>query len=376
MIYADNAATTKLDARVLEKILPFLQEDYYNPSSLYYPSKQIREKIAGARHQVSKLLHCASDEVTFTASGTEANNLAILGAAYALKEKGRHLITSSIEHHSVLNSFKWLETCGFRVTYLPVDKAFMVDPLDFRDALEPDTILASVMLVNNEVGARQPIEELAALARAKGVLFHTDAVQAVGTEDIDLQRLNVDLLSLSGHKIYAPKGVGALFMRQGTPFTRIIHGGHQENGKRPGTENVMGIVGLGEACGILESERASRQLHVQKLKQRFLEELLGVEDLKINAGQTSVGSICSISVKNLDAETMLLMLSRKNILASMGAACDSTQLEPSHVLIAGAVDPEYLLGTIRFSFGMYNNEDEIRTIAQAFKCIVDELKTF
>lgn len=376
MIYVDNAATTRLDPRVLDKMLPYLNDEFFNPSALYYPSKQIRRNIDDARQHVANLLSCDETEIVFTSSGTEANNTAIIGVAMALKYKGRHLITSRMEHHSVLNCFKWLETQGFKVTYLPVNEDFLVDPSVFKESIRKDTVLASIMHVNNEVGTIQPIDELSRIARRNGVLFHTDAVQSVGTEELDTIKLQVDLLTISGHKIYGPKGVGALFVRQGTPFTKILHGGSQENGKRASTENVMGIVGLGEACKWLLAERSGRKEHVARLKEVFLEEIKDLYELKIHGGTTSVDSICSVGFKNLDGEALLMMLGRKNIFASMGAACDSKELEPSHVLIAGSVDPQYLLGTLRFSFGMNNREEEMKTVAVALKTSMSVLKTF
>lgn len=377
MIYLDNAATTKMDEDILELMKRYFTEDYYNPSSLYFQGQKIKTEIDKSRERVSELLGCEKSEIIFTASGTESDNMAVKGVSLALKAKGRHLITSEIEHHGVLNSFKWLENFGFEVTYLPVDKNFMVKVEDFEKAIRRDTIFASIMMVNNEVGAIQPIKKLVEAAKRNQIVFHTDAVQALGTEKIEVKKLGIDLLTISGHKIYGPKGIGGLYIKKGTPLFPLISGGQQEQFIRPGTESVPQIIGFGMACEKLIKEKATRKAQVKTLKAEFLKEILKSEQsIQVHAEKNSVDSILSLSVKDSGAEMLLMLLAQKGILGSMGSACNSEILEPSHVIRAGRVGKDYENGTLRFSFGKHNTKEEVKTAAKELRKMIKRLKEF
>ena len=373
MIYVDHAATTPLDPRVFEVMKPYFQEQYFNPSALYPQAQNIRKEIEKARSQVATLLDAEPDEIIFTSGGTESDNMAIKGIAFALREKGKHLITSQIEHHAVLSSFKFLESQGFDVTYLPVDKAFQVSVEAFRGAIRPDTVLASIMMANNETGTIQPIQEMAAIARSKGVYFHTDAVQAITACTVSVGELGVDALSISGHKIYGPKGSGALYLKKNTPYISWITGGDQERGNRGGTESVANLIGFGEAVKILQSERAERQSHGKALRKRFMEELKGQGlDFQVHQHPTCLLShIVNIGFREVESESLLMHLMLRGILASLGAACNSSSVEPSYVLEAGKVDRAYSKGSVRFSFGQDTSLEDVVWLASEVKQILD-----
>ncbi len=373
MIYTDHAATTPLDTRVFEAMKPYFQEQYFNPSALYSQAQKIRKEIEKARSQVATLLDADPNEIIFTSGGTEADNLAIKGMAYALKVKGKHLITSQIEHHAVLSSFKFLESQGFEVTYLPVDHTFRVSVDDFRRAIRPDTILASVMMANNETGTIQPIQELASIARSKEVYFHTDAVQAITSCKISVRELGVDALSISGHKIYGPKGSGALYLKKDTPIVSWITGGDQERGYRGGTESVPNLIGLGEASKILQSERADRESHGKVLRKKFMEQLKHHHlDFQVHEHPTyQLSHIVNIGFREVESESLLMHLMLRGVLASLGAACNSSSVEPSYVLEAGNVDRAYIKGSVRFSFGREISEEDVVWIANEVKEILE-----
>ncbi|BES64245.1 cysteine desulfurase NifS [Gottschalkiaceae bacterium SANA] len=376
MIYADYAATTPLDSRVFEVMKPYFQEQYFNPSALYPQAQKIRKEIEQARSQVAELLDAESEEIIFTSGGTEADNMAIKGIAFALREKGKHLITSQIEHHAVLASFQFLERQGFEVTYLPVDDHFRVSVEAFESAIRPDTILASIMMANNETGAIQPIQELAAIARSEGVYFHTDAVQAITTCKISVRELGVDALSISGHKIYGPKGSGALYLKTDTPIVSWITGGDQEGGYRGGTESVANLIGLGEAARILQSERADRENHGKVLRKRLMDELKRQNlDFQVHQHPTyQLSHIANIGFREVESESLLMHLMLRGIVASLGAACNSSSVEPSYVLEAGKVDRAYIKGSVRFSFGQDTSVEDVDRLASEVKQILDLIR--
>lgn len=365
MIYADHAATTPLDTQVLAVMKPYFNEQYFNPSSLYTQAQHIRKAIENARFQVADLIGAEPEEVIFTSGGTEADNAAIKGLAFALRDKGRHLITTQIEHHAVLASFQFLETQGFEVTYLPVDHEFRVSVEDFRNAIRPDTVMASVMMANNETGTIQPISKLVQIAKENHIIFHTDAVQAVTTCSIDVKELGVDALSISSHKIYGPKGAGALFLRAGTPWIPWISGGDQESGRRGGTESVANLIGFGQVARLVKMHRKEWELHAEKLRVVFVRELENQQlEFLINGARTGrLAHIVNVGLRNMEGEAVLMHLMLRGILASLGAACHTSTVEPSHVLEAGNVERAYIRGSVRFSFGKDTTDDEVIQIA-------------
>lgn len=374
-VYADHASTTPVDNRVFDSMKPYFHEKFYNASSLYPDGKKVSREIALARNNVASLLNCQDEEIIFTSGGTEADNLAIKGTAWALREKGKHLITTQIEHHAVLSSFEWLETQGFEVTYLPVDNKFKISLDDFKKAIRKDTVMASVMYANNEVGSFQPIKEISYLTKEKGIIFHIDAVQAIGTEKIDTKELDVDLITISSHKIYGPKGAGALYVRKGTPLTPLLHGGQQENHIRGGTEAVSNIIGFGKAVELLKDEGENRKKHLQYLRAILIDQLGQIDDWILNGDTNySVPGTLNISIKGVDGQSLLFMLSQMGIMVSMGSACNSKIIEPSHVIKAGKVPEEYSRGTIRISLGKDNTIEEVKYIADNLCKLVYSLR--
>jgi len=376
-VYFDHISTTRMDARVLEEMLPFLRENFGNPSNQHHIGQVARKGIGQAREQVARLIGCLnSDEIIFTSSGTEANNLALKGVVLANQKKGKHIIVSSIEHFSVLHVAKSMEKMGFEVTYLPVDNYGLINPQVVEGAIRTDTVLVSIQLANPEVGTIQPIEAISEITRAKGVLFHTDAVAAVGNLIVDVERLGVDLLSLSGHQFYGPKGSAALFVRQGTRVTPLIEGGIQERGRRAGTENVPEIVGLGKASEIAMQEVNSWSSHILRLRQRFWEgitkriayvSLNGHPDLRLS-GNLNIG------IEFVEGESMLILLDMEGIVASSGSACTSQALKSSHVLKAMGVEPVKAHGSLLFSLGKENTEEEIDYVLEKLPPIVKRLR--
>jgi len=376
-IYLDNNATTRMREEVLEAMLPYYKDIYGNASSVHEFGRASRRAIDDARLKAADLIGAASqEEIVFTSGGTEADNFAIKGVANALKTKGNHIITSAIEHHAVLNTCKFLEKEGYKVTYVKVDKDGMVRADDIKNAITKDTILISVMYANNEVGTIEPIADIGAIAKEKGIYFHTDAVQAVGKIPINLKDSNIDLLSLSGHKIYGPKGIGALYIRKGTRITPQMHGGHHEMGKRAGTENVAGIVGLGEAARLAKKEVAQEGKKLKALKDYFYKGITSkISDVKLNGSpDKSLPNTLNISFTYLEGESIILNLDMEGVALSTGSACTSGSLEQSHVLTAMGVDPVNAQGSIRFSLGRDNTKEDMDYVLEVMPPIIKRLR--
>lgn len=359
-VYLDNAATTPVAREVLEAMAPYFRANPGNPSSSHGPGLVARNAIEEARGSVAGLLGCSHKEVYFTSGGTEADNLAIMGTAWA-EEKKKHIVTGAIEHHAVLRSCQFLEKQGWKVTYVPVDTKGVVDPEAVKKVIRRDTALVTIMHANNEIGTIQPIAEIGAVCRQAGVRFHTDAVQTAGHIPIAVDALNVDLLSISGHKFYGPKGVGALYIRQGTHIAPMLHGGGHERGRRSGTENVPGVVGLGRAAKLAMAEMPHEQLRQAELRDRLLDGILErVPNAFVTGSRTSrLPSSASIIATNTDGEKLLRALDERGISASSGSACTSGSLEPSHVLLAMGFPPEVAFGSLRFSLGRDTTEEDI-----------------
>ncbi|MEN3184299.1 MAG: cysteine desulfurase NifS [Atribacterota bacterium] len=377
MIYLDYNATTPCDPRVMEEMLPFFREFFGNPSSLHTLGQEARRAVEKARSTIARFLGAKEEEIIFTSGGTESNNLAIRGIAQALRKKGMHLITSAIEHHAVLNVFRALEREGFSVTYLPVDQNGIVHPEELRKALRSDTILVSIMHANNETGVIEPISELAQIAHEGGAVFHTDAVQTVGKIPIDVHTLGVDLLSASAHKFYGPKGIGFLYVRKGIPLAPQILGGHHERGKRAGTENVPGIVGMAKACEIAEKEMEEEAQRIGILRNMLEEELeKRVPDIFIVGRHVPrLYNTSLILVAYVEGESLLLNLDFEGICVSSGSACTSSSLEPSHVLLAHGYPHELAHGSIRLSLGKWTKEEEISRVVMVFPKVVERLRS-
>ena len=376
MIYMDYNATTPIDERVLSAMLPYLKEEFGNPSSIYSLAQRARRAVEEAREKLAKLLNADPKEISFTSGGTESDNFAIKGIAYANQDKGKHIITSQIEHHAVLNTCKFLEKQGFHITYLPVDRYGVVDLDALEKSITPQTILISIMFANNEVGTIQPIKKIGEIAKRHGVYFHTDAVQAVGKIPIDVKELGIDLLSLSAHKFYGPKGVGALYVRKGVKMSSFIQGGEQERGRRGGTKNVAGIVGLGKAAEIAQEEMVEEEKRVRALRDELERRLLErIPEVVLNGHpQNRLYNTLSICVKYVEGESMLINLDREGICASSGSACTSGSLEPSHVLLAMGFPPEIAHGSLRFSLGKFNKEEDVERVIEVLPSIVEELR--
>lgn len=365
MIYADYAATTPLDSRVKAVMEPFLAEQFYNPSAVYPAAQTVRHAIRQARELVADSIGAIPEQVIFTSGGTEADNLAVLGTALHPQNQKRHIITSQIEHHAVLESCRWLETQGFSVTYLPVDCYGRISVQTLEKALTEDTFLVTLMWVNNELGTVQNIAELARTAHAHGALFHSDAVQAMTTQEVDAAAADVDLLSISSHKIYGPKGCGALFARAGVQLIPLIHGGQQQGGLRGGTENAAGIVGMGEAARLLVYEKQMYTANMRRWKQTLIETVAQLPDVRLNSLQKlSAPSVLHLAVRGMEAEGLLFWLARQGVQASMGSACNSQSVEPSHVVRAIGLPEDYARGCIRLSFGRGLDDEKIDALAQ------------
>ncbi|MBM31265.1 MAG: cysteine desulfurase NifS [Chloroflexi bacterium] len=380
-IYLDNAATTKIKKKVLDSMIPHLESNFGNPSSLYSFGQESRNSIEESREKISTILHSKPSEIIFTSGGTEANNLAILGSSYAMKDFGNHIITSSIEHHAVLHPCEELEKEGFEVDYLPVDKFGLVSPKDLKNAIKPNTILVSIMMANNEIGTIQDMNNLIKVVREKQdsnnlILFHSDAVQSLGKMEINLKNMDVDLLSVSGHKINGPKGIGALFVRRGTPLRPIIFGGGQEKQLRSGTENVAAIVGFAEALFLAESERENFNEKCTNLRDKLSNRILElIPQSFLNGHPTErLSNIVNISFDGVEGEPILVGLDLAGIYASSGSACSSGSLDPSHVLISTGLNPKLALGSIRFSLSPSNSEEEIFYVVKELSKIIKTLR--
>ncbi|OCL25815.1 cysteine desulfurase NifS [Orenia metallireducens] len=374
----DNGATTPTDPEILEAMKPYFTDIFGNASSFHSFGREARNAITEARDSVAKLIGADdSREIVFTSGGTESDNYAIKGVAEALEKKGKHIITSSIEHHAVLHTCQYLEKKkGFEVTYLAVDEDGMVNPQDVKDAIKEDTILITIMMANNEVGTIQPIAEIGKIAKEAGVTFHTDAVQAVGTIPVDVNELNVDLLSLSGHKFNAPKGIGALYIRKGTKVAKYLHGGAQERNRRATTENVPGIVGLGKACEIALNTMDEKSAKLTVLRDRLIS---GIEEqvdyVKLNGHRTErlPGNV-NFSIRYIEGESILMKLDLEGIAASSGSACTSGSLDPSHVLLAMGLTHEVAHGSLRLTLGKYNTEEDVDRVLDVLPKVVTDLR--
>lgn len=359
--YFDNSATTRIKEDVLNEMFPYLSVEYGNPSSLYSIGRGARKAVEEARKRVASLINCKPEEMYFTSCGSESDNTALKSIAYTNIKKGKHIITSKIEHPAILNSCKNLESKGFEVTYLDVDKDGFVNLETLKNSIRKDTILISVMFANNEIGTIEPIKEIAKIAHQNNILFHTDAVQAVGNIPVDVQEMGIDMLSLSGHKIYAPKGVGALYVKKGIEFERFMDGGHQEKNKRSGTENVAQIVALGKAAEIAEKNIDEYQKKLADLRDYFLNEIKQkVPNIHINGTMENrlPGNI-NISFEGISSEEILYKLDEFGICASGGSACSSGDASPSHVLTAIGVPSELAKSAVRFTFGDFNTKDDV-----------------
>jgi cysteine desulfurase len=375
LIYMDHNATTPLDPVVLEAMLPYFKEHFGNPSSTTHRyGKVAREAVEEARGKVARLINAKPEEIIFTSGATEADNLAIRGVVYAYKDRGNHIITSSIEHKAVLNTSHFLEKEGFKVTYLPVDRYGLVDPGEMKKAITKETIMISVMQVNSEVGTIEPIEEIGKIAKEKGVIFHTDAVQGVGKIETDVSKLNVDLLSLSGHKMYGPKGIGALYIRAGVRLLPILHGGGQERNLRSGTENVPGIVGLGKACEIAGELMEEERDRLTYLRNKLIKAILSdIPDSQLNGHpERRVPGNANFSFRGVEGEAIIL--SMKDFALSSGSACTSASLKPSYVLLAMGIPEAIAHCSIRVGLGRGNTEEQVELLIKGLKENVSRLR--
>lgn len=377
-VYLDHSATTPVAPEVLEEMLPFLRESFGNPNSLHSWGRIARKAIEEARTSLATLISANPEEIVFTGGGSESNNLAIKGIAFSLKDKGKHMITSQVEHHAVLEVCEWLEKkMGFEVTYLPVDEYGSVRVEDLKKAIRDDTILVSIMFGNNEVGTIQPIEEIGRVCREKGVLFHVDGVQAVGHIPVNVRELNIDMLTISAHKMYGPKGVGALYIRKGVRPTPLIHGGGQERGLRSGTENVAGIVGLGAAAKLaLHRLQNGDEERVKALRDKLINGVLSRIPDAILTGhrEKRLPFHASFCFKYIEGESLILKLDSLGIAASTGSACSSLSLEPSHVLLAMGIPHEVAHGSLRLTLGKDTKEEDIDYTIESLEKVVEELR--
>ncbi len=376
VIYLDHAATTPMDPRVLEAMLPYYRTHFGNPSSVYSIGREAHKAVDAARQTVADILHTSPQEIIFTSSGTEADNLAIKGVAEAVQEKGRHIITCAIEHHAVLHSCEYMEKHGWEVTVLPVDGDGLVDPAALEAAIHPETVLVTIMYANNEVGTVEPIRELAAVAHEHGVYFHTDAVQAGGALSLDVEELGVDMLSLSSHKFYGPKGTGILYIRRGVPLVPQIHGGGQERNRRSSTENVAGIVGLATALQLAEEEREEYARRASALRDRLIDGILNsIPGSRLNGHRTRrLANNTNVAFAGVEGDSLLVKLDQRNICASSGSACTAGALEPSHVLKALNVPTSMALGALRLTVGRWTTPEEVGQVLDVLPEIIAQLR--
>ena len=375
--YLDNNATTPMDKRVVEKMIVYFSEKYANPSSIYSFSQKTKMEIEEARQKVAKIINGENGKIIFTGGGTEADNLAIKGVAFQNRDKGKHIITTKIEHHAVLHSCEYLEKYhNFEITYLPVNSYGIVDIEALKEAIRKDTILISVMFANNETGVIQPIKEIGKIAKERDIIFHTDAVQAVGKLDIDVQELGLDLLVMSGHKFYGPKGVGALYIRKGVKIHPLIHGGGHEKGLRSGTENTAGIIGLSHALAISYEDLEQEIEREKKLRDRLEKTLIEkIPDIVVNGHpEKRLSNTTNIIIKYIEGEAILMYLDGEKICASSGSACTSGSLSASHVLLAMGIKHGFAHGSLRFSFGRFNTEEDVDRVIEVLPDIVSRLR--
>ena len=375
--YMDYSATTYVKPEVLDAMMPFFTEKFGNPSSFYGISRETKMAIDNARAQVAKAINCDPNEVYFTGGGSEADNWAIKGIAKKKKKKGNHIITTKIEHHAVLHTCEFLEKFGFEVTYLDVNEEGFVDLKQLEEAITDKTILVSIMFANNEIGTIQPIKEIGALCREKKVLFHTDAVQAVGSVPVDVKEMNIDLLSLAGHKLYGPKGIGALYIRRGIRIDNLIHGGGQERGRRAGTENIPGVVGLGKAIELATENIEENRARLTVLRDKLIDGILErIPYARLNGprGDKRLPGNSNISFEFIEGESILLSLDFEGICASSGSACTSGSLDPSHVLLAIGLPHEKAHGSLRTTLGAASTEEDVEKLLNELPPIIERLR--
>jgi len=375
-IYLDYAATTPADPAVVQAMIPYFHDAFGNPSAIYSYGQEAKSAIEKARSTIASLIGARDEEIVFTSGGTEADNYTLKGVAFANQKKGNHIITSAIEHHAVLESCKFLSKIGFKITYVPVDKYGLVDPDQVKKAITDKTILISVMHANNEVGTIQPIAEISRIAREAGVYLHTDAVQTAGHIPADVNELGVDLLSISAHKLYGPKGVGALYIRKGTKLMTFMHGGGQERGRRASTENVPGIVGFGQAAELVQPELDVEMIRLTNLRDILITGILNkIDRIHLNGHPVKrLPNNVNISVEFVEGESMCLNMDMAGICASTGSACSSASLEASHVLLAMGLDPVQAHGSLRFTLGKWTTEEEINKVLEVLPRIVTKLR--
>lgn len=375
-VYMDYAATTYVKPEVLEEMMPFFTEKYGNPSSFYGISRETKMAIDKARNRVAKALNCDLNEVYFTGGGSEADNWAIKGIASAHRKKGNHIITTKIEHHAVLHTCEYLEKQGFEVTYLNVDKEGFIDLEELKNAITDKTILVSIMFANNEIGTIQPIKEIGKICRERKFFFHTDAVQAVGNIPIDVKEMNIDLLSLAGHKIYGPKGIGALYIRKGVRIDNLIHGGGQERARRAGTENTPSVVGLGKAIELATENLEEHNKKLVVLRDKLIDGLLKVPHTRLNGprGDKRLPGNVNITFEFIEGESILLSLDFEGVCASSGSACTSGSLDPSHVLLAIGLPHELAHGSLRLTLGDGSTEEDVDYVLDVVPPIIERLR--
>ncbi len=374
--YFDNAATTSLSKEVLDEMLPYLKDNYGNASAIYSIGRDAKKAVEDSRKKVANAINANEKEIYFTASGSEADNTAIRGIAYAYKSKGKHVITSKIEHPAVLNTCKKLEKEGFEVTYIGVDKNGIIDLEELKNSIKDTTTIISIMFANNEIGTIEPIKEIAKIAKEHGVIFHTDAVQAVGNVAIDVKDLGIDALSMSAHKFHGPKGVGALYVSNKVKFEKLIEGGHQERNKRAGTENVAGIVGIGKAIEIATKNLEKNANHLKELRDYYIKSIEEkIKYVRLNGDRENrLSGNANISFRFIEGESLLLNLDLKGICASSGSACTSGSLDPSHVLLAIGLPHEIAHGSLRISFGIDNTKEDVDYLIDNLVEIITRLR--
>lgn len=374
-IYLDNAATTAVHPQVIEKMLPYFTDCYGNASSVHFVGRDARKALEDSRRRVAAVLNCKPQEVYFTSGGTESDNWALKGAAFANRKKGNHIITSAIEHHAILHTCEWLEKQGFEITYVPVDEFGVVNPADVEQAIKDETILVSIMAANNEIGTLQPIKEIAEICHAHKVLFHTDAVQAMGAVKVDVQEIGCDMLSLSAHKFHGPKGVGVLYVKQGTRIENLLHGGAQERSRRATTENVPGIVGLAEALELATADIEGKAAYLTNLRDQLIDGLTALPYVRLNGHRTQrlPGNV-NISVRFIEGEALLLRLDMAGIAGSSGSACTSGSLDPSHVLLAIGLPHEIAHGSLRLSLTETNTQEDVDYVLETLPGIISSLR--
>jgi cysteine desulfurase len=374
-IYMDYASTSPVDPRVLEAMEPYFNEKFGNTMSIHSSGRAAKNALERAREKVASLMNANPNELVFTGSATESNNFALKGIAFANAKKGKHIIVSSIEHDCVLNSARWLEKQGFKITYLPVDKYGLVDPKQVEDAIRKDTILVSVMQANNEIGTIEPIEEIGKICRKKGVYFHSDAAQSFGKIPVDVKKINIDLLTVNAHKMYGPQGVGALFIRKGVNIDPLLHGGGHEFGLRSSTVNVSGVVGFGVAADLRKKEMDKEAKFLTKLRDKLIEGVLKIENSHLNGHPTKrLPNNANFWFAFIEGEALVLHLDMKGIDASTGSACSSSSLEPSHVLTAIGLKHEQAHGSLRLSLGKENTEKDIDYVLKVLPLVVKNLR--